>query len=166
MPCGRTIPGHWIASANACRRMSDSRSASFFQCLKVHCSESGRPAHEKQNIPEYTSALAGRFSAILYTGYIIGMSLPIWWALMHEGVIAAPDTTFSMVQWHAHEMFFASAGRFWRFPADCNQELGPVRGYSGYALMFLAAAWLFERVGMWFQEFGRHCCSGSRTTCS
>ena len=25
-----------------------------------------------------------------------------------------------------------------------------VRGYSGYALMFLVVAWLFERAGMWF----------------
>ena len=81
-----------------------------------------------------------------------GLSLPIWWALMHEGVIAAPDTTFSMVQWHAHEMFF---GFGWAvlggFLLTATKNWVRVRGYSGYALMFLAAAWLFERVGMWFQ---------------
>jgi uncharacterized protein involved in response to NO len=26
-----------------------------------------------------------------------------------------------------------------------------VRGYYGYALMFLMATWLFERLGMWFE---------------
>jgi len=26
-----------------------------------------------------------------------------------------------------------------------------VRGYHGYALMFLVAAWLLERAGMWFE---------------
>jgi len=50
-----------------------------------------------------------------------------------------------------HEMFFASLGCPRRFPADLNQELVKIRGYHGYSLMFLVAAWLLERFGMWFE---------------
>lgn len=81
-----------------------------------------------------------------------GLSLPVVWALMFAGVIAAPKTAFSMVQWHAHEMFF---GFGWAvlggFLLTATKNWVRVRGYHGYALMFLAAAWLFERVGMWLQ---------------
>lgn len=81
-----------------------------------------------------------------------GLSLPVLWALMHAGVIAAPKTTFSMVQWHAHEMFF---GFGWAvlggFLLTATKNWVKVRGYYGYALMFLTAAWLFDRTGMWFQ---------------
>jgi len=31
-----------------------------------------------------------------------------------------------------------------------------VRGYHGQALMFLASAWLFERIGMWFEGSWPH----------
>jgi uncharacterized protein involved in response to NO len=81
-----------------------------------------------------------------------GLSLPILWALMHAGVIASPKTTFSMVQWHAHEMFF---GFGWAilggFLLTATKNWVKVRGYYGYSLMFLVAAWLFDRAGMWFQ---------------
>lgn len=57
-----------------------------------------------------------------------------------------------MVQWHAHEMFF---GFGWAvlggFLLTATKNWVKVRGYSGYALIFLAVAWLFERLGMWFQ---------------
>jgi len=81
-----------------------------------------------------------------------GLSLPVLWALIHAGEIAAPQTTFSMVQWHAHEMFF---GFGWAvlggFLLTATRNWVRVRGYSGYALMFLVASWLFERAGMWFE---------------
>jgi uncharacterized protein involved in response to NO len=58
---------------------------------------------------------------------------------------------FTMVQWHAHEMFF---GFGWAvlggFLLTATKNWVGVRGYSGYALMFLVVAWLFERAGMWF----------------
>ncbi len=83
---------------------------------------------------------------------ISGLSLPVLWALIYSGVIAAPQTVFSMVQWHAHEMFF---GFGWAvlggFLLTATKNWVAVRGYSGYALMFLVAAWLFERAGMWFE---------------
>jgi len=81
-----------------------------------------------------------------------GLSLPVLWALIYSGVIAAPQTTFTMVQWHAHEMFF---GFGWAvlggFLLTATKNWVGVRGYHGYALMFLVASWLFERAGMWCQ---------------
>ena len=80
-----------------------------------------------------------------------GLSLPILWALIFSGAIAAPAASFSMIQWHAHEMFF---GFGWAvlggFLLTSTQNWVGIRGYHGHALIFLVAAWLFERVGMWF----------------
>lgn len=83
---------------------------------------------------------------------LAGLSLPVLWALFYSGTFAAPKTTFSMVQWHAHEMFF---GFGWAvlggFLLTSTKNWVKVRGYHGQALMLIAAAWLFERVGMWFE---------------
>src|ERR1035437_1030228 len=80
------------------------------------------------------------------------MGLPVLWALIYSGVISAPTHTFSIVQWHAHEMFF---GFGWAvlggFLLTATRNWVKVRGYHGPVLMFLAAAWLFERLGMWFE---------------
>jgi uncharacterized protein involved in response to NO len=81
-----------------------------------------------------------------------GLSLPILWALFFSGAAPAPSTSFSMVQWHAHEMFF---GFGWAvlggFLLTSTKNWVKVRGYHGNALMFLVGAWLFERIGMWFE---------------
>ncbi len=81
-----------------------------------------------------------------------GLSLPILWALFFSGAVPAPATSFSTVQWHAHEMFF---GFGWAvlggFLLTSTKNWVKVRGYHGNALMFLAAAWIFERIGMWFE---------------
>jgi uncharacterized protein involved in response to NO len=80
-----------------------------------------------------------------------GLSLPVVWALMFSGALTMPAAGFSSVQWHAHEMFF---GFGWAvlggFLLTSTKNWVRVRGYRGGALMFLAAAWLFERIGMWF----------------
>lgn len=81
-----------------------------------------------------------------------GLSLPILWALFFSGAVPAPATSFSTVQWHAHEMFF---GFGWAvlggFLLTSTKNWVKVRGYHGNALVFLAAAWLFERIGMGFE---------------
>lgn len=81
-----------------------------------------------------------------------GLSLPILWALFFAGAIPAPATSFSTVQWHAHEMFF---GFGWAvlggFMLTSTKNWVKVRGYHGYGLMFLVAAWILERIGMWFE---------------
>ena len=83
---------------------------------------------------------------------LLGLSLPILWALLYSGVISMPVMQFSMVQWHAHEMFF---GFGWAvlggFLLTSTKNWVNVRGYHGNALVFLAAAWVFERIGMWFE---------------
>lgn len=83
---------------------------------------------------------------------LAGMILPVLWALIYAENMAAPVTTFSMVQWHAHEMFF---GFGWAvlggFLLTASRSWVKVRGYHGAALGFLVAAWLAERAGMWFE---------------
>ncbi|HUW26654.1 MAG TPA: NnrS family protein [Gallionella sp.] len=81
-----------------------------------------------------------------------GLSLPILWVLFFSGAVAPPDASFSVVLWHAHEMFF---GFGWAvlggFLLTSTKNWVKVRGYHGNALMFLVVAWLFERIGMWFE---------------
>jgi len=80
-----------------------------------------------------------------------GLSLPLLWALMFLGFLPAPESVFAAVQWHAHEMFF---GFGWAvlggFLLTSTKNWVGIRGYHGATLMFLVAAWLFERAGMWF----------------
>ncbi len=80
-----------------------------------------------------------------------GLSLPLLWVLIYLGLMPAPQTSFAAVQWHAHEMFF---GFGWAvlggFLLTSTKNWVGIRGYHGAALMFLVAAWLFERAGMWF----------------
>lgn len=80
-----------------------------------------------------------------------GLALPVLWALIFTGLLPAPAASFSPVQWHAHEMFF---GFGWAvqggFLLTSTKNWVQVRGYHGAGLAFLAAAWLFERLGMAF----------------
>jgi uncharacterized protein involved in response to NO len=80
-----------------------------------------------------------------------GLSLPLLWALVFLGILPAPDSPVAAVQWHAHEMFF---GFGWAvlggFLLTSTKNWVQIRGYHGSALVFLAAAWLFERAGMGF----------------
>ena len=80
-----------------------------------------------------------------------GLSLPLLWVLIYLGALPAPETSFSTVQWHAHEMFF---GFGWAvlggFLLTSTKNWVQIRGYHGASLIFLVAAWLFERAGMGF----------------
>lgn len=80
-----------------------------------------------------------------------GLSLPALWALIFTGAISMPESSFTSIQWHAHEMFF---GFGWAvlggFLLTSTKNWTNIRGYHGNALVFLAAVWLFERAGMWF----------------
>lgn len=82
---------------------------------------------------------------------LAGAALPIIWALVYAGVVAPPAGRLTMFQWHAHEMFF---GFGWAvlggFLLTATKNWVKIRGYHGGSLAFLAAAWLFERCGMWF----------------
>lgn len=80
-----------------------------------------------------------------------GLSLPLLWVSMHLGVLPMPAFRFAPVQWHAHEMFF---GFGWAvlggFLLTSSKNWVQIRGYHGASLIFLVAAWLFERTGMGF----------------
>jgi uncharacterized protein involved in response to NO len=80
-----------------------------------------------------------------------GLTLPIIWALMFSGTIGLPHSGYSIVQWHAHEMFF---GFGWAllggFLLTATKNWVKIRGWHGNALIFLVAAWCFERIGMAF----------------
>ena len=80
-----------------------------------------------------------------------GIVLPLLWALMFAGLIEAPAAGFTSIQWHAHEMFF---GFGWAmlggFLLTASKNWVKIRGYHGGWLVFLAAAWCFERLGMWY----------------
>lgn len=80
-----------------------------------------------------------------------GLILPPLWALIFAGAIGGPSISFSPIQWHAHEMLF---GFGWAvlggFLLTATKNWVQIRGYHGPSLMFLAAAWLLERIGMWF----------------
>ncbi|MEF8721296.1 NnrS family protein [Candidatus Accumulibacter phosphatis] len=80
-----------------------------------------------------------------------GLTLPVLWALLFAGTLAAPAAPFSPTQWHAHEMFF---GFGWAvmggFLLTSTKNWVKIRGYHGTALILLVSAWLLERAGMWF----------------
>jgi uncharacterized protein involved in response to NO len=82
---------------------------------------------------------------------LAGLGLPLLWVLIHLGALPAPATPVSALQWHAHEMFF---GFGWAvlggFLLTSTKNWVQIRGYHGASLIFLVAAWLFERIGMWF----------------
>lgn len=92
------------------------------------------------------------FRPFFALAFLSGLSLPVLWVLLFAGVVPAPSTSFSMVQWHAHEMFFGFA---WAvlggFLLTSTKNWVHVRGYHGGTLMLLVAAWLFERAGMWYE---------------
>ena len=83
---------------------------------------------------------------------LAGMLLPALWLMLYVGWIPAPMRNFSPMQWHAHEMFF---GFGWAviggFLLTATKNWVQIRGFHGGSLMFLAAAWIFERLGMWFE---------------
>jgi uncharacterized protein involved in response to NO len=94
--------------------------------------------------------LAG-FRPFFTLACIVGAGLPVIWALIYAGIVAPPAHSFTIFQWHAHEMFF---GFGWAvlggFLLTATKNWVATRGYHGNALVLLVAAWLFERTGMWF----------------
>ncbi|MDD2885065.1 MAG: NnrS family protein [Dechloromonas sp.] len=85
---------------------------------------------------------------------LAGALLPLRWALLFSGIGALTASPVDALRWHAHEMFF---GFGWAalggFLLTSTKNWVNIRGHHGDALAFLAAAWLFERVGM---AFGGH----------
>lgn len=82
---------------------------------------------------------------------LTGATLPLTWVAILSGAFPAPRVPFSIVQWHAHEMFY---GFGWAvlggFLLTSTKNWVGVRGWHGAPLALLASAWLVERGGMWF----------------
>lgn len=80
-----------------------------------------------------------------------GMVLPMLWALVFSGALTPPPAPFSIIQWHAHEMFF---GFGWAvmggFLLTATKNWVNVRGHHGWPLAALALLWLVERLVLWF----------------
>lgn len=81
---------------------------------------------------------------------VAGAILPVVWVAIFLGAVPpAPTFALPALQWHAHEMFY---GFGWAmlggFLLTASKNWLGIRGYHGAALMFLAAAWLVERIGM------------------
>jgi uncharacterized protein involved in response to NO len=79
-----------------------------------------------------------------------GATLPLAWVLMLGGTLPPPTTLATTPQqWHAHEMFF---GFGWAmlggFLLTSTKNWVGIRGHHGGTLIFLVAAWIFERAGM------------------
>lgn len=83
---------------------------------------------------------------------LAGIVLPAFWALVFLGLLPPAPTRMSIVQWHAHEMFY---GFGWAvlggFLLTATKNWVQIRGYHGPALMLLALTWLAERVALWHQ---------------
>ena len=121
----------------------------IFSDYTLRCALKG--ARLKMKLSAHPLWLAG-FRPFFSLACLSGLSLPVLWTLLFTGAIPAPQISFSIIQWHAHEMFF---GFGWAvlggFLLTATKNWVQVRGYHGKALMFLVAAWLFERAGMWFE---------------
>ncbi len=100
--------------------------------------------------PAHPLWMAG-FRSFFLLACLAGLSLPLLWAAMFASWLVFPAAPFSVVQWHAHEMFF---GFGWAvlggFLLTASKNWVGIRGYHGLPLLLLAAAWLFERAGMVF----------------
>jgi len=82
---------------------------------------------------------------------IAGMLLPTLWVLLLGGTLSLPAGQISLLQWHAHEMFY---GFGWAllggFLLTATKNWVSVRGYHGIALLLPACAWIGERIVIGF----------------
>lgn len=92
------------------------------------------------------------FRTLFPLACIAGLALPLWWVLVYTSAVQpAPTFVRAPLQWHAHEMFY---GFGWAalggFLLTASKNWVGVRGWHGGALLFLAAAWLLDRIAMSF----------------
>ena len=96
--------------------------------------------------PRHPIWLAG-FRAFFSLACLAGMILPLWWALTFSGNLSTLNQRLPGVQWHVHEMFY---GFGWAvlggFLLTSTKNWVNIRGYHGYALIWLALAWILERI--------------------
>lgn len=75
--------------------------------------------------------------------------LPLVWMGVYSGKLPAPS--LPMTVWHAHEMFYGfGLAVLGGFLLTATKNWVSVRGHYGRALQVLVAAWLAERLAVWF----------------
>lgn len=78
------------------------------------------------------------------------VALPPLWLLLLTGALQPPEGLVPLT-WHAHEMFFGFGfAVLGGFLLTASKNWVSVRGHYGVALQLLVAAWLLERVAMWW----------------
>lgn len=91
------------------------------------------------------------FRPLFTLACISGATLPLLWLLIYSGKLSPQAWSYSVVQWHAHEMFY---GFGWSvlggFLLTSIKNWVHVRGYHGLTLVYLTSAWVLERIGMWW----------------
>ena len=76
--------------------------------------------------------------------------LPLVWMAVFSGKLPPPPS-LPMITWHAHEMFYGfGLAVLGGFLLTASKNWVSVRGHHGRALQLLVAAWLLERVAVWF----------------
>lgn len=98
---------------------------------------------------------AAGFRTLFPLACVAGLALPLWWALIFTGAVP-PAPTFALppLRWHAHEMFYGfGMAALGGFLLTATKNWVGVRGWQGGALLFLAAAWLLDRIAL---GFGAH----------
>lgn len=99
--------------------------------------------------PSHPIWLAG-FRPFFTLAIILGLFLPILWALIFSGILAlSPE--INPLQWHAHEMLYGFGGAVLiGFLLTASKNWVHIRGIHGLPLMGLTALWLVERVAFYF----------------
>ena len=78
---------------------------------------------------------------------LYGALLAPLWILIFFGVIPAPHSGLSVLQWHSHEMFYGfGMAVLAGFLLTATKNWAGVRGYQGKALMVPVAFWILERL--------------------
>ena len=90
------------------------------------------------------------FRTLFPLACLAGLALPLWWALIITGAVP-PAPTFALppLRWHAHEMFYGfGMAALGGFLLTATKNWVGVRGWQGSTLLFLAAAWLLDRIAL------------------
>lgn len=91
------------------------------------------------------------FRPFFILAIISGILLPTLWLLQLHNLFSIQTTPFSVLKWHAHEMFY---GFGWAvlggFLLTSTKNWMHIRGYHGKYLIYLSTAWLVDRIASSF----------------
>ena len=104
--------------------------------------------HFLRRITGHAVFLAG-FRPFFTLAIMAGILLPLTWALSFSGQMGFSVPGLTLLQWHAHEMFF---GFGWAvlggFLLTASKNWVKIRGLHGAPLLVAVLLWIFERVAV------------------